>query len=165
MSNEAGEVVSAPASVEVYEPVTFVELPAQVQVFPGETATFNVSTTGTEPIDYQWLYENQPLSGAATKTLILNNVQEAHTGKYRVVASNPAGKVTSPEVRLLILKPAVITTQPTGDVLRQGETSSWVDAGYGFFCEFFIFHHESFRNMFILRTDEHRKLRLRVKVS
>ncbi|MAE32297.1 MAG: hypothetical protein CMO43_12050, partial [Verrucomicrobiales bacterium] len=122
MSNEAGEVVSEPASVVVYEPVSFVELPGQVQVFPGETATFNVSTSGTEPIEYQWLYENQPLSGATRKTLTLNNVQESHTGKYRVVASNPAGKVTSPEVRLLILKPAVITTHPTGDVLRQGET-------------------------------------------
>ena len=122
MSNEAGEVVSEPASVVVYEPVSFVELPGQVQVFPGETATFNVSTSGTEPIEYQWLYENQPLSGATRKTLTLNNVQESHTGKYRVVASNPAGKVTSPEVRLLILKPAVITTHPIGDVLRQGET-------------------------------------------
>ena len=131
MSNEAGEVVSEPASVVVYEPVSFVELPSQIQVFPGDTATFNVSTTGTEPIDYQWLYENQPLSGATKKTLILNNVQEAHTGKYRVVASNPAGKVTSPEVRLLILKPAVITTQPTGDVLRQGETISLVVAASG----------------------------------
>ena len=131
MSNEAGEVVSAPASVEVHEPVRFIELPSQVQVFTGDTATFNVSTTGTEPITYEWLYENKPLSDANEKVLTLKNVQEINTGKYRVVASNPAGKVTSPEVRLLILKPAVITTQPVGVVLRQAETISLVVAASG----------------------------------
>ena len=60
MFNEAGEVVSDFSSVVVYEPVNFIELPSQVQVFPGDTATFNVSTTGTEPITYQWLRKPAP---------------------------------------------------------------------------------------------------------
>ena len=131
MSNEAGEVISAESAVVVYEPVNFTQLPEQVQVFPGETAVFNATAEGSEPIEYQWLYENQPISGAIGKTLSLDNVDEAQTGKYRVVASNPAGTETSPEVRLLLLIPAVITTQPAGDVLRVGETLSLSVAASG----------------------------------
>ena len=103
----------------------------QVQVFPGETAVFNATAEGSEPIEYQWLYENQPIAGATSQTLSLGSVNEAQTGKYRVVASNPAGKVASPEVRLLLLIPAVITTQPVGDVLRVGETLSLSVAASG----------------------------------
>ena len=88
--------------VKVYAPVRFIELPKQVQVFRGGEAVFNVNTSGSTPISYQWLREST--NYRKLKDLIVKNVQDENAGKYRVIATNPAGKVVSPEVRLLTLK-------------------------------------------------------------
>ena len=121
MSNEAGVVESNSAFVKVYAPVRFIELPKQVQVFRGGEAVFKCNTGKQSLISYQWLYENQPIIGETERSLIVKNVQDENAGKYRVIATNPAGKVVSPEVRLLTLKRAEITTPPKGDILLQGD--------------------------------------------
>ncbi|MBN86526.1 MAG: hypothetical protein CL885_03285, partial [Dehalococcoidia bacterium] len=131
LSNEAGEVISESSVVNVYDPIRFIDLPEQVQVFAGDDAEISVSAVGSTPIEFQWLYENEPIQGRVNRTLLIENVNDNDVGKYRLVASNPAGKVISPEVRLLMLNRAVITVPPKGDVLRKGETLSLMVAASG----------------------------------
>ncbi len=75
----------------------------------GTTATFTVASTGTAPLAYQWrlngtnLTNAGDISGAATTTLALANVQTNQTGNYSVVVTNAYGTVTSSVAVLLVL--------------------------------------------------------------
>src|SRR6266850_7966888 len=75
----------------------------------GTLAMFSVSAIGSKPLGYQWLKNGQPIvdggnvSGAATSTLALANVQANDAGEFSVVVSNSAGSVTSSTALLTLL--------------------------------------------------------------
>ena len=124
VSNEGGEVLSAEALVTVYDPITITQQPASTRKIQRTTAGFSVETTGSEPLTYQWLFNNQALSGETQSTLTLPNVQPDTEGSYQVVVKNPAGTVASQEVKLSLILPVEITAQPeaqkkvVGDLLE-----------------------------------------------
>ena len=76
---------------------------------PGTTATLNVSAVGVAPLGYLWQKDGSPLadggniSGTATASLVLTNVQSPDAGAYRVVVTNAYGSVTSAVVAITIL--------------------------------------------------------------
>jgi hypothetical protein len=61
----------------------------------GDTVTLAVSATGTLPISYQWQKDAVDLSGKTNATLVLADVTEETSGRYRVRVSNPWGSVVS----------------------------------------------------------------------
>ena len=67
----------------------------------GGTVSFNVNSTGTTPMTFQWLKNGVKLSnggsiaGATTATLQLSSVSTADAGEYTAVVSNVAGSVAS----------------------------------------------------------------------
>ena len=71
-------------------------------LFAGETATFNVTASGTAPLSYQWRLNSKNIVGATTDTLVLTNVQAAAAGVYAVVVSNSVGTVTSSNAMLTV---------------------------------------------------------------
>lgn len=95
----------------------------------GGTATFGVvaaSTTDTA-FTYQWLKNDDPVTGNATATtanLTLTNVQAADVATYTVVVTNTAGAVTSQGANLVItgLPPLVVT--PPVSITRAAGTSA-----------------------------------------
>jgi len=74
----------------------------------GATVTFMITASGTRPLTYQWrkggmiLTDSGKVSGAATPTLTLTDVQTSETGGYTVVVSNRFGTATSDEASLII---------------------------------------------------------------
>ncbi len=76
--------------------------PAPQSVTLGGTATFSATATGNEPLNYQWSFEGQELSGATSATLTLTNVQLADMGHYRVTVTNDVSIATS-EAALLVV--------------------------------------------------------------
>lgn len=94
-----------------------------LSLYPGATATFSAVVSGTAPITYQWLKDGAPLAGATTATLTINNLQDTHTGKYTVTASNSLGTITS--------TPATLTVLPATPVfLVQPESAIGDEGGY-----------------------------------
>ncbi len=77
---------------------------------PGTIVNFDVSVLiGTPPFSYLWQKDGSPLadggniSGAATASLVLTNLQTADAGAYRVVVTNAYGSVTSTVTTITIL--------------------------------------------------------------
>ena len=68
----------------------------------GQSATFTVSATGTEPLRYQWHLNQTPLSGQTNATLTIASLQASHAGAYTVKISNDAGSVTSNPAHLTL---------------------------------------------------------------
>ncbi|HYC70709.1 MAG TPA: ExeM/NucH family extracellular endonuclease [Opitutaceae bacterium] len=92
-------IVTTPGGGDVAPSIT--AQPASQTVVAGTTATFTVSAGGTAPLAYQWrkdgadLADGGNVSGAATDTLVVSNVQAGDAGQYDVVVSNAAGEATS----------------------------------------------------------------------
>ncbi len=116
-------VATLPAGRPV-EPVVIIP-PASRTNGPGTTATFSVTTSGTEPFGHQWLHNEAPLanggriSGATTNSLAISNLRLADAGSYTVVVTNDVGAVTSVVAVLTVVEPpsfALPTRLPDGSV-------------------------------------------------
>ena len=65
---------------------------------------FTVSAGGTEPLAYQWRFNDINLAGASQDQFTRLDAQTNHAGNYSVVVTNVAGAVTS--------APALLTVNP-----------------------------------------------------
>jgi endonuclease/exonuclease/phosphatase family metal-dependent hydrolase len=109
ITNNFGSVTSSLAGLLVTNaPPAITSQPQNQTVLAGQTATFTVSTTGTPPLNFQWLFNGTNLSGATTNPLVLPNVQAASAGNFSVVITNTVGSVTSAVAALTVL-----VTNPT----------------------------------------------------
>jgi len=88
--------------------VTIIQQPTNLVVYEGETAIFSVSTTGPEPITYQWQKDGFDLSdrgrnsGATTDALQIADVEAVDAGNYRCVVMNDYTTVISDEATLTV---------------------------------------------------------------
>ncbi len=93
-------------------PIAIITPPLAQAVTPGSNATFSVVVLGPGPFSYQWrrdgivLSNTLHVSGAASATLIISNVQAADLGAYTVTASNALGVLTSPPAGLSFIAPS-----------------------------------------------------------
>jgi alpha-tubulin suppressor-like RCC1 family protein len=103
ISNPYGSITSDEVSLVVLPFLDIFTQPVSQTVQGGATVTFYVHAKGSEPISYQWRKNEIDLVDATNSTLVLQNVQPAHSGIYTVVVSNEAGVVISTEAHLLVL--------------------------------------------------------------
>ncbi len=125
VSNVAGSVTSAAATLTVYVPPGITSQPLSQTVAAWQKVTFSVVAGGTAPLNYQWSFNGTALSGATSSALILSNVQTNNAGNYTVVVSNVAGSVTSAVATLTVYVPPGITSQPLSQTLIQGQNASF----------------------------------------
>src|SRR5258708_3010229 len=83
------------ASVMAQQPPTFFLQPRSQSASIGATVSIRSAASGTPPVAYQWLHNNQILSGATNLTLLLTNVQLVQSGEYQIQGSNAWGNVLS----------------------------------------------------------------------
>ena len=117
VTNRFGALTSAVATLTVVVPPQITLQPANQSVnttfsdgvVTGPTVLFIVEATGTEPLAYQWLYNGAPIatnrgrvSGAGTATLTIENAQSSDAGRYSVLVSNVAARVSSSNAVLLV---------------------------------------------------------------
>ena len=120
VTNAAGTVSSRTALLEVVVPAMIsAELTDQV-VATGEQVIFSVNASGSEPLSYQWLLNGEPISGATSSSLVLEDPQGADSGSYQVVITNAGGQFVSGESILTVSDPVVVTSQPTVETVAEG---------------------------------------------
>lgn len=105
VSNVAGSALSSNAVLAVNtNPVApvFTSQPGSQVVLIGGVASFSAVAAGTAPINYQWKKGGVPISGAASSSLTLTNVQISDAGTYAVTASNSVGVATSSNAFLTV---------------------------------------------------------------
>lgn len=77
--------------------------PANQTVTAGQTATFNVTASGTAPLSYQWQLNAADIPGATAASYTTPVTTTANSGEmFRVVVSNSAGSVTSNSATLTV---------------------------------------------------------------
>ncbi len=113
VTNGAGTVTSASATLTVNIAPGITTQPASVTVTAPASATFTVVTSGTAPFTYQWRRNGVVIGGATGASYILNPTAGSDSGAtFDVVVSNAAGSVTSTTATLTVNVAPAITTQP-----------------------------------------------------
>ena len=117
----AGAVTSSVATLSVSIPPTIIAPPVGLTVRPGSNATFCVTATGTPAPSLQWQFNGGNIPGATGSCLTVTNAQRSNAGNYTVVASNPAGSVTStpPAVLVVNTPPYWVSTPITNATVGQ----------------------------------------------
>jgi hypothetical protein len=88
-------------NLAVASPPQIITQPANEAAIVGGSATFNVSATGTAPLNYQWLKNGGRLSssgnifGSTASSLTVSNISVADVGSYSVIVGNAYGSVSS----------------------------------------------------------------------
>ncbi len=133
-SNEVAQLYQfeAPVGPTLIAP-SIVQQPTNTTVTVNNTAVFNVTATGTQPLFYQWSFNGTNLAGATNTTLTLNNVSPAQGGNYSVLVTNLAGSVVSSNAVLTVFipptPPSIISQTPSQVVLLGNSATFIVNAG------------------------------------
>ncbi|MDB6031640.1 MAG: hypothetical protein JWM16_1978 [Verrucomicrobiales bacterium] len=136
ITNVYGAVTSAPASLSLNTAPFVAGQPQSTNVFVGGDVTFTAEVVGSQPLIYQWRFNNTNIPGASGTTLFLSNVQLANAGNYTLFAANNVGSVTSVVAVLTVTVPPAVTivasdataAEPGGNtgtftISRSGSTS------------------------------------------
>lgn len=96
VSNSAGTITSnsATLTVNVATPPLITLQPAGQAVPFGQSVTFNVVATGSQPMTYQWTKDGVPF-GSNSSSISIAQVQASDAGNYLVTITNSAGTVQS----------------------------------------------------------------------
>lgn len=130
ISNAYGSTVSNGASLTVNAatPVVIASTtPADATYTQGTYGSLSIYlTAGSQPVSYQWRKDGTPIAGATSSQLTFNAVALTDAGKYTIVATNPAGSVTSREATLTVTPatPVSIGTQPVAQAIYQGQSAT-----------------------------------------
>lgn len=84
-------------------PPTIITQPTSQSVRLGESAAFNVTATGTEPLLYQWFFNDQVIDNGTNALLTISSAQLTDAGTYTVRVTDPVGEtVTSQPATLTV---------------------------------------------------------------
>ncbi|HKS37842.1 MAG TPA: immunoglobulin domain-containing protein, partial [Verrucomicrobiae bacterium] len=98
--------------------------PTDLNVAPGQTATFQALAQGSAPLRYQWSFRGEPLFGATNSSL--NVVAALQTeGLYSVNVSNNEG-ASSADAMLWLGLPPEILAHPEGGFIPVGASKSFM---------------------------------------
>ena len=114
-------------------PPAIVAQPTNQMAMVGQTATFSVTATGTQPLSYQWMFDTTNITAGTNATLTLTNVQFSQAGAYTVAITNLYGSTLSSNATLTVLAPPTIITQPTNQTVYVGGTASFSVTASGTF--------------------------------
>jgi probable HAF family extracellular repeat protein len=129
ITNTLGNV-NTNAVLTVLAPPFIINQPTNQAVRLGSNAVFSVTTGGTTPLGYRWLFNGTNVAGATNVTLTITNAQAVSAGSYSVVVTNTVGSVTSSNAVLTLLTAPTIVVSPTNATVVQGSNATFsVTAG------------------------------------
>jgi hypothetical protein len=107
--------------------------PAAKSVSAGQAATFSVATTGTAPMNYQWMKNGAAIIGAISATYSTPVTTVADNGaKFSVLVNNATGNVTSSSATMTVnaIAPS-IAAQPASQTVTAGQSATFFIAANG----------------------------------
>jgi alpha-tubulin suppressor-like RCC1 family protein len=133
----SGLVWTGVASAATKAP-TVTQAPVSVVVEEGQSASFEAKASGEPTPTVQWEISTNggktwgSLEGATTgRVTIASTKVSENSYEYRATFTNSAGKATSREATLTVRKVPVVTKQPLGTTVEEGQSASFEAAASG----------------------------------
>jgi hypothetical protein len=126
VTNVAGMVTSAAATLTVNVGPAITTQPLSQTVVVGQAATFFVAATGTAPLSYQWFKSGIVIAGASSRYYTTPAAVSGDSGSaFTVTVTNVAGSVTSAAAALTVNVPPAITAQPVSETVTAGQAGTF----------------------------------------
>ncbi len=106
-------------------PPIIISQPQSQIVADGSNVTFVASATGSQPLSYQWSFDNTLVPGATNPSLTLLNVALTNAGNYQLTVTNAYGATNSAVATLAVDVPPQITSQPTDQTVTVGSNATF----------------------------------------
>ena len=127
VTNAAGSVTSAVATLTVNVPPGITTQPQNQTVATDQSASFSVVASGTVPLSYQWQFNGAPIPGATSSAYTVANAQITDAGVYSVSVWNVVGMAYSSNAILAVTGPPVGGSGDTACVRAINvSTCTWV---------------------------------------
>ncbi len=110
ITNFAGSLTSAVATLTVLQPPVITRQPGNLIAAPGATVSFSVAAQGLAPLAYQWQKNGSPIAARTNATLTLTNLEMADYASYLVAITNADGWALSQAATLTLAASPVITS-------------------------------------------------------
>lgn len=121
ITNAQGSTTSSEATLTVRPGPTITTQPVAQSVAVGGSASFTVAASG-EQLQYQWLRDEVPITGATSATYTLSGAAAADDGAVlTALVGNPGGVVASQSVTLTVNAAPVVTVQPVSQTVVEGD--------------------------------------------
>ena len=126
--NEVAALYETATGIPQASPAVISSEPASQVRYAGKTLQLAAAATGTSPMTYQWLRNDQPLSdggnvtGATTDTLTLANVTNDDAGNYKLTVTNAFGTDTSEVASVSVVTPS---TDHESHILDNNPLAFW----------------------------------------
>lgn len=93
-------------------PLSINEQPLYQTGCSGQSVTFSIGVTGTQPLSYQWHKNGTPITNATSNSLILNNLDNNDVANYSCVITDAWGAIlTSDDAYLSLNTSAEVTLE------------------------------------------------------
>jgi hypothetical protein len=89
--------------VDFLDTLVIVSDPLSQSVHFGEPADFQVSTSGSQPVDFQWYHDDEIMEGENDSVLFIASVTESDSGSYFCRMTNECGNLESGHAFLRII--------------------------------------------------------------
>jgi hypothetical protein len=116
---------------EIVPPPAVIVGPVNQIVAEGGQVILSAEITGALPLAYQWRKDGIDVPGATGPSLTIEMAGSGDVGVYKLFASNRVGTVTTAGVRLDVLEPVNITSQPAPTSVAQGGTAHFTVSATG----------------------------------
>ena len=128
-----GTRLSAPALLQVYQPLTITQQPLGGRVRAGQALMLKVKAAGEMPINYQWRRNGEAIEGAFSENLIVEATEPGSPAdRYDVVVSNSLASRTSDSVEVQTIGyPPEISEQPVPAMVDLGGEATFAVGAYG----------------------------------
>jgi len=113
--NECGFAVTNEAFVTVNAPPLVTEQPEDIDICEGEELEINISSSGTEPVEFEWHILGYVAVIGTGQDYFGENSNPENSGEYYCVLSNTCGVVSTDTIDILIKALPEITLHPVGD--------------------------------------------------
>jgi hypothetical protein len=131
VTNVAGSVTSAPATLALNVPLKFTTQPAGAALNPGASATLSAVVEGTGPISYQWRRNGSAIEGATNPAYVIPSASDLDAATYDLMAYNVVGSLGSNKAVVTINTPVAITQQPASLSMNPGSITTLTVAATG----------------------------------
>ncbi|MBI5474684.1 MAG: immunoglobulin domain-containing protein, partial [Ignavibacteriae bacterium] len=134
VTNAFGTDTSRSARLIVHgNPPTITVQPTSIVVADGDSATFSVRATGSGVVQFTWLKNGAPISGATDSAYRILSATCGDSGSvFRCVVANTYGIIVSDSATLSVIpRPPSITSQPASVTVFETQTAIFTIAATG----------------------------------